>query len=126
MAYTSIDQLTWSGNTGGIFPNGTTLNIEDGSGNFNPNETLYYGEDIKKVIMQPGVLKIEFLNVKFERDDSTVSQQYAITVLGAKGKNAAGAEITFPLVALPWQPYYHTDNVDYQPGSKLLRNPDIR
>lgn len=113
MAYTTTDQLE-------ITPSG---DIRNGGGNYDPDSTIYYGEDIKLVKDQEGVIRLEFINVIFRRDDGFTNVPEVTVLAAIAHDNISEVEKILKIVALPWQPYFHQTRPEYAPGSKLFKIP---
>ncbi len=127
MAYTKVSELTLA-NGNPTDPQSefdaiySIAELTHGGGNFDSALTHFYGEDIKKVLLQGengenGPAKVVFIHVKFERVDGENDDIHEITVIGAI--NDTGK--VYPLLALPWQPYYREESPQYEPGNYLKK-----
>jgi len=132
MAYTKVSQLTFSV----LDPNHPDLetkaiytpeNLKNGDGTsdgkINKAETHYYGEDLKIVMEQGGndnttSAKLVFINVRFHREDQQNDDCFEIEVIGKLDDSGK----VYPILALPWQPYYREVTEEYEPGAYLAKS----
>lgn len=86
-----------------------------GGGNYGPT-TLYYEEDRKIVLDQPGAKTYGLINYEFDPQGIIIEEKHKnITVFAAKDAD----NNVLPYLALPCPPYYHNEIPQARPKEFL-------